>query len=57
MAQRFVPACTLIKPPSGDSVRYDLDGDLTVDGVKYQIKFEDASFANEITVAKAMARA
>lgn len=40
-----------------DSVRYDLDGDLTVDGVKYQIKFEDASFANEITVAKAMARA
>lgn len=33
-----------------DSTPYYMDGDLTVDGVKYQIKFEDASFANESTI-------
>ena len=40
-----------------DSVPYYLDGDLTVDGIKYQLKFEDASFANVETISKAMARA
>ena len=40
-----------------DSVPYYMDGDLTVNGVKYQIKFESASLANETTIAKAMARA
>ena len=37
-----------------DSVPYYLDGDLTVDGIKYQIKFESASFANENTIQKAL---
>jgi hypothetical protein len=37
-----------------DSVPYYLDGDLTVDGVKYQIKFESASFANEETILEGM---
>ena len=38
-----------------DSVPYFMDGDLTVNGVKYQIKFESASLANEITINKALA--
>lgn len=38
-----------------DSVPYYKDGDLTVNGVKYQIKFEDASFANENTIRDGMA--
>ena len=37
-----------------DSVPYYLDGDLTVNGTKYQIKFESASFANENTIQKAL---
>ena len=37
-----------------DSVPYYLDGDLTVNGIKYQIKFEAASFANEDTIKRAM---
>lgn len=37
-----------------DSVAYYLDGDLTVNGVKYQIKFESASFANEDTILNGM---
>ena len=37
-----------------DSIPYYLDGDLTVDGVKYQIKFESASFANEDIIQKAL---
>ena len=40
-----------------DSVPYYMDGDLTINGTKYQIKFESASLANETTIAKAMARA
>ena len=40
-----------------DSVPYFMDGDITIGGVKYQIKFESASLANENTIAKAMARA
>ena len=40
-----------------DSTPYFVDGDLTVDGIKYQIKFENASFANEKTIGEAMARA
>ena len=39
-----------------DSIPYYIDGDLTVDGIKYQIKFESASLANENTIKKAMAR-
>ena len=39
-----------------DSIPYYLDGDLTMDGIKYQIKFESASLANENTIKKAMAR-
>ena len=38
-----------------DSIPYWKDGDITVDGVKYQIKFECASLANENTIAKALA--
>ena len=30
-----------------DNVPYTEDGDITVDGVKYQIKFEKATFINE----------
>ena len=40
-----------------DSVPYYMDGDITINGTKYQIKFESASLANENTIAKAMARA
>lgn len=40
-----------------DSVPYYMDGDLTINGTKYQIKFESASLANETTIAKALARA
>lgn len=40
-----------------DSVPYFMDGDITINGVKYQIKFESASLANENTIAKAMVRA
>lgn len=40
-----------------DNVPYFVDGDITINGVKYQIKFESASLANENTIAKAMARA
>lgn len=40
-----------------DSVPYFVDGDITINGVKYQIKFESASLANETTIAKALARA
>lgn len=39
-----------------DSVPYYIDGDITINGTKYQIKFESASLANENTIAKAMAR-
>ena len=40
-----------------DSVPYFMDGDITINGIKYQIKFESASLANEKTIANAMARA
>ncbi len=40
-----------------DSTPYYMDGDITINGTKYQIKFESASLANENTIAKAMARA
>ena len=30
-----------------DNVPYTVDGDITVDGIKYQIKFEKATFINE----------
>ena len=30
-----------------DNVPYTVDGDITVNGVKYQIKFEQATFINE----------
>lgn len=38
-----------------DNIPYYMDGDLTVDGVKYQIKWENASLTNEGVIAKAMA--
>ena len=38
-----------------DSVPYYVDGDITIGGTKYQIKFESASLANETTIAKAIA--
>jgi len=34
-----------------DSVPFTEDGDLTVDGIAYQIKFEKATFTNEKTLA------
>ena len=40
-----------------DSVPYFKDGDLTVNGIKYQIKFESASLANEKTIQNALAAA
>ena len=40
-----------------DSVPYYIDGDLTVNNTKYQIKFGNASLANENTIKKAIARA
>ena len=38
-----------------DSVPYYIDGDITIGGTKYQIKFESASLANETTINKALA--
>lgn len=38
-----------------DSTPYFMDGDITIGGTKYQIKFESASLANENTIAKALA--
>lgn len=38
-----------------DSIPYYIDGDITINGKKYQIKFDNASLANENTIAKAMA--
>ena len=38
-----------------DSVPYFMDGDITINGKKYQIKFESASLANENTINKALA--
>lgn len=35
-----------------DSVPFTEDGDITVDGVAYQIKFERATFTNEKTLAR-----
>lgn len=35
-----------------DNVPFTIDGDLTVDGVAYQIKFEKATFTNEKTLAR-----
>ena len=35
-----------------DNVPFTDDGDLTVDGVAYQIKYEKATFTNEKTLAK-----
>ena len=37
-----------------DSIPYYKDGDLTKDGIKYQVKFENASFANENTILDGM---
>jgi hypothetical protein len=37
-----------------DSIPYYIDGDITIDGTKYQIKFESASLANENTINKAL---
>lgn len=34
-----------------DNVKFTDDGDLTVDGIAYQIKFEKATFINEKTLA------
>lgn len=34
-----------------DHVRFDKDGDLTVDGIAYQIKFDKATFASEALLA------
>lgn len=36
-----------------DRVEYYKDGDLTVNGIKYQIKYDDASLANVNTIEKA----
>lgn len=38
-----------------DNVPFTEDGDLTVDGIAYQIKFEKASFINEKQMHKMMA--
>ena len=35
-----------------DNVPFTVDGDLTVDGIAYQIKFNKASFINEKTLAR-----
>ena len=35
-----------------DSVPFTIDGDLTVDGVAYQIKYQGATFTNEKTLAR-----
>lgn len=35
-----------------DNVPFTQDGDLTVDGIAYQIKFEKATFINEKTLAR-----
>lgn len=35
-----------------DSTRFDLDGDLTVNGIAYQIKYESATFTNERILAR-----
>ena len=35
-----------------DNVPFTEDGDLTVDGIAYQIKFQGATFTNEKTLAK-----
>ena len=40
---------------SKDNIPFTVDGDLTVDGVAYQIKFEKATFTNEKTSAKLQA--
>lgn len=38
-----------------DNVPYTVDGDITVDGVAYQIKFEKATFINEKQMMRARA--
>ena len=38
-----------------DNVPFTIDGDLTVDEVAYQIKYDGATFTNEKTLAKLMA--
>lgn len=38
-----------------DNVPFTIDGDLTVDGIAYQIKYDGATFTNEKTLAKLMA--
>ena len=40
-----------------DNVPYTEDGDITVDGVAYQIKFEKATFINEAQMMRARAQA
>ena len=35
-----------------DNVPFTEDGDITVDGIAYQIKFEKATFTNEKTLAR-----
>jgi len=35
-----------------DNIPFTDDGDLTVDGIAYQIKFEKASFINEKQIAR-----
>ena len=35
-----------------DSVPFTMDGDLTVDGIAYQIKYESATFTNEKILAR-----
>ena len=39
-----------------DNVPFTIDGDLTVDGIAYQIKYEGATFTNEKTLAKLTAQ-
>ena len=38
-----------------DNVPYTEDGDITVDGIAYQIKFEKATFINEAQMMRARA--
>lgn len=35
-----------------DNVPFTIDGDLTVDGIAYQIKYQGATFTNEKTLAR-----
>ena len=51
---RLLSAVTLILM---DSVRFDKGGDININGIEYQIKFENATFTNEKSLRKMLERA